>query len=75
MVVKNQMKIFHILKATVVLAGLGVFLFVFTIFLPFIVQERFVMFLIISVLLLTFFHSKISSDQDVIYKINIEESE
>ncbi len=69
------MKIFHILRATAVLAGLGVFLFMFTIFLPFIVQERLVIFLTIIFLLIIFFYGKISSDRNVTYKINVEESE
>ncbi|RST95775.1 hypothetical protein CBF35_07350 [Vagococcus salmoninarum] len=68
------MNIINILRATVVLVVLGVFLFVLTIVIPFIVQERLVIFLTISVLSLTFFNGRVSSNQQVVYKIIIKES-
>ncbi|EOL45100.1 hypothetical protein I580_02678 [Enterococcus caccae ATCC BAA-1240] len=69
------MKIINILRATVVLVGLSVFLFLFTIILPFLVQERLVILLAIVVLSITFFNGRVCSDRNVTYKINIEESE
>ncbi len=68
------MNIINILRATVVLVVLRVFLFVLTIVIPFIVQERLVIFLTISVLSLTFFNGRVSSNQQVVYKIIIKES-
>ena len=69
------MKIINVLRATVVLVGLSVFLFLFTIMLPFLVQERLVIVLTIGILSITFFNGRVSSDRNVTYKINLEESE
>ncbi|XUD02254.1 hypothetical protein IGJ34_000195 [Enterococcus sp. AZ177] len=69
------MKLVNVLRATVVLVGLSLFLFLFTIILPFLVQERLMLFLTIGILLITFFNGRVSSDRNVTYKINLEESE
>ncbi|MEI5993936.1 hypothetical protein A5880_001494 [Enterococcus sp. 4G2_DIV0659] len=58
-----------------ILVGLGIFLFVFTLFIPFIVQERLMLFLTIGVLSALFFNGKVSSDRRVIYKLNIKDPE
>ncbi|PZL72990.1 hypothetical protein CI088_09730 [Enterococcus plantarum] len=69
------MKLVNVLRATVVLVGLSLFLFLFTIILPFLVQERLMLFLTIGILSITFFNGRVSSDRNVTYKINLEESE
>ncbi|MGG5342590.1 hypothetical protein [Enterococcus sp. AZ192] len=69
------MKIIHVLKATVILLGMKLFLIVLTIIIPFLVQERLMLIFTTILLILTLFNGKITADREVTYIVNIEKDE
>ena len=63
------MKMIHYVKALTVLIGLLIFYGMFTLVIPFIIQERLLFVLTVFILVSTIFNGKIYSTKKVKYKI------
>lgn len=66
------MKIVFAIKSFLIFIGLITMYIVFTIVIPFIVQERLMILLTFIFLILTIFNGKISSNEKIIYRLIIK---
>lgn len=68
------MKLILGIKSLITFIGLSIFLVIFTIIIPFIVQERLMILLTFVFLILTIFNGKISSNQKIKYNITFRKN-
>ncbi|OEG18371.1 hypothetical protein BCR25_16210 [Enterococcus termitis] len=69
------MKMISGVKSIITFIGLSIFLVIFTVIIPFIVQERLMILLTFIFLILTIFNGKINSNQKIKYNITLRKDE
>lgn len=72
--VVSSLKLILGIKSLITFIGLSIFLVIFTIIIPFIVQERLMILLTFVFLILTIFNGKISSNQKIKYNITFSKN-
>lgn len=72
--VVSSLKLILGIKSLITFIGLSIFLVIFTIIIPFIVQERLMILLTFVFLILTIFNGKISSNQKIKYNITFRKN-